>query len=36
MTYYAETPEMGVSILSDGVGKLFSVHPTADDDLKVH
>ena len=24
---------MGVSILSDGVGKLFSVHPAADDDL---
>ena len=33
MTYYVETPEMGVSILSDGVGKPFSVHPAADDDL---
>ena len=31
--YYVETPEMGVSILSDGVGKPFSVRPTADDDL---
>ena len=28
-----ETPEMGVSILIDGVGKPFSVRPAADDDL---
>ena len=33
MTYYVETPEMGVSILSDGVSKPFSVRPAADDDL---
>ena len=33
VTYYVETPEMRVSILSDGVGKPFSVRPTADDDL---
>ena len=33
MTYYVETPQMGVSILSDGVGKPFSVCPVADDDL---
>ena len=33
MTYYVKTPEMGVSILSDGMGKLFSVRPPADDDL---
>ena len=26
-------PEMGVSILSDRVGKPFSVHPAAYDDL---
>ena len=32
-TYYLETLEMGVSILSDRVGKPFSVHPAADDDL---
>ena len=29
----AETPEMGVSIVSDGMGKPFSVHPAVDDDL---
>ena len=33
VTYYVGTPEMGVSILSDGVGKPFSVRPAADDDL---
>ena len=33
MTYYVETPEMGVSILSDRVGKPFSVLHAADDDL---
>ena len=33
MTYYVKTPEMGVSILSDGVGKPFSVRPAAGDDL---
>ena len=33
MTYYVETPEMGITILSDGVGKPFSVRPAADDDL---
>ena len=33
MTYYVETPEMGVSILSDGVNKPFSVRPVTDDDL---
>ena len=33
MTYYVKTPEMGVSILSDGVGKPFSMRPAADDDL---
>ena len=33
MTYYVKTPEMVVSILSNGVGNLFSVHPAADDDL---
>ena len=33
MTYYVETPEIDVSILYDGVGKLFSVRPAADDDL---
>ena len=33
MTYYVETPEMGVSILSDWVGKPFSVRFAADDDL---
>ena len=32
MTYYVETPEIGVSILSDGVGKPFSVRLAADDD----
>ena len=26
-------PEMGESILNDSVGKSFSVHPTAEDDL---
>ena len=26
---------MGVSILSDGVGKPFSVRPAADDDVKL-
>ena len=29
-------PEMGVSILSDGVGKPFLVGPAADDDLIYH
>ena len=33
MTYYVETPEMDVSILSDGVGKPFFMRPAADDDL---
>ena len=33
MIYYVATPEMGVSILSDGVGKPLSVLPAADDDL---
>ena len=33
MTYYVETPEMGVSILIDGVDKPFSVRPASDDDL---
>ena len=33
MTYYVETPVMGVSILSDGVGKPFSVRLVAEDDL---
>ena len=33
MTYYVETPEMGVSILSDGVGKPFSMRLAAEDDL---
>ena len=32
MIYCVETPEMGVSILRDGVGKPFSVRPAADDD----
>ena len=32
-THWMETPEMGVSILIDGVGKPFSVRPAADDDL---
>ena len=31
MTYYVEIPEMGVSVLSEGVGKSFSVRPPADD-----
>ena len=31
MTSYVETSEIGVSILSDGVGKPFSVRPGADD-----
>ena len=31
ITYYVETLEMDVSILSDGVGKPFSVRPSADD-----
>ena len=31
MTYY----EMGVSILSDGVGKPLSVRPAADDNFKL-
>ena len=31
MTYYVETPEIGVSILSDGMDKPFSVRPAADD-----
>ena len=33
LTYYVETPEMGMSILSDRVGKPFSVRPAADDDI---
>ena len=33
MTYYVKTPEMGLSIFSDGVDKLLSVRPAADDDL---
>ena len=33
MTYHVETTEMGVSILSDGVGKPFSVRPSAEDKL---
>ena len=33
MTYYVEMSKMGVSILNDAVGKLFSVCPKADDDL---
>ena len=33
MTYYVKTLEMGVSILSDGVGKPFSVRPAANDDI---
>ena len=33
MTYYVETSEMVVSILSNGVGKPFSVRIAADDDL---
>ena len=32
MTCYVETPEIVVSILSDGMGKPFSVCPAADDD----
>ena len=35
MTYYVETLELGVSILSDGVRKQFLVRPAADDDFKV-
>ena len=31
MTYYVEMPEMGVSILSERVGKSFSVHLAAED-----
>lgn len=31
---HVETPEMGVSILNDGMGKPFSVRPVADDELK--
>ena len=31
LCHYIETPEMGASILSDGVGKPFSVRPAADD-----
>ena len=30
MTYYVETTEIGVFILSDGVGKPFSVCPSAE------
>ena len=33
MTYDVETPEMGVPILSNGVGNTFSVRPAAGDDL---
>ena len=29
--YYVETPENGVSILCNGVGKPFSMRPAADD-----
>ena len=35
MMAYVETSEMGVSILSNGVGKPFLVHPSADDDLLI-
>ena len=33
MTYCVKTPEMGVSILSDGVGNPLSVCPAADNEL---
>ena len=33
MTYYVKTHEKSVSILSDGVGKPFSVRPAADEYL---
>ena len=33
LTYYVEMPEMGISILSDRVGKPFSVRPAVDDDI---
>ena len=38
MTYYVETPVMGVSILSDGVRKPLSVRLVAEDDfiMSVH
>ena len=36
MTCYVETPEMGASMLSDGVGKPFSVRPAADDEHYKH
>ena len=34
MAYYIKAPEMGVSIISDGVGNPFSVRPAANDDFK--
>ena len=30
MTYYVETPGLGVSMLSDRVGKPFEVRPATD------
>ena len=33
MNYYVEMRKMGVSMLSDGVGKPFSMRPAADEDL---
>ena len=33
VTYCVETPEIGVTILSDGVRKPFLVLPAANDDL---
>ena len=33
VTYYVEMSEISVSILSDEVGKPFSVRPAADNDL---
>ena len=35
MTCYVESPKMGISILSDGVSKPFSVLPADDDDLTI-
>ena len=35
MTCYVKAPEMDVSILSDEVGKPFSVRSSADDDLSI-
>ena len=34
MTNYVKMPQMGASILSDGVDRPFSVRPAADDDLQ--